>query len=72
MRAVLNTCNDFFMEKIVTQSRLVLKTQLYPSSVTLGADQEETSLVFWFPTKSKSLDFTIIVLNLRSPSKSNN
>ena len=68
MRAVLNTCNDFFMEKIVT----LLKTQLYPSSVTLGADQEETSLVFWFPTKSKSLDFTIIVLNLRSPSKSNN
>ena len=49
MQAVLNNCRDFFIAKIVTQSRLVLKTQFYTSSITLGAHQEETSLDFYFP-----------------------
>ena len=49
MLAVLNNYSDFFMEKIVTQSRRVLETQFYPSSIPLGAHQEETSLDFYFP-----------------------
>ena len=68
MQAVINTCSDVFMEKILTQSGLVLETQFYPSSIPLGANQEETSLVFRLPTKSKSLDFNITVLKLRYPS----
>ena len=62
MQAVINTCSDVFMEKILTQSGLVLETQFYPSSIPLGANQEETSLVFWLPTKY------ITVLKLRYPS----
>ena len=68
MRAV-HTRSDFFMEKILTQSRLVLETQFCPSSIPLGAQQEDASLVFWLPTKSKSLEFDITVPNLRSPSE---
>ena len=48
MQAVLNNYSDFFMEKIVTQSRLVLESQFYPSSIPLGAHQQETDLDFYF------------------------
>ena len=68
MPAILNTCIDFFMKKIVTQSWLVLETQFYPRSIPLGAHQEKPSIVFWLTTKPKSLDFNIITLNLRYPS----
>ena len=36
-----------FTEKSVTQFRLVWKNQLYTSSISVGAHQEKTSLVFW-------------------------
>ena len=67
MRALRNTVT-FFMGKIVSQSRLVLRTQFYLSSLPLGAHQEETGILFWLPTKSELLDFNITVLNLCSPS----
>ena len=67
MRALRNTVT-FFMGKIVSQSRLVLRTQFYLSSLPLGAHQEETGTLFWLPTNSKLLDFNITVLNLCSPS----
>ena len=56
------------MEKMVSQSWQLLKTQFYPSSIPLGANQEETSQVFWLTTKSKSLNFNITVLKLCPPS----
>ena len=46
MWAVLNNCTDFFMEKIVTQSGLVLENQFYSTSILLGAHEEKASLAF--------------------------
>ena len=68
MRAVLNTCSDFFMERNLTQFQLVLETQFYYSSIPLGTHQEEIGLVFGLTTKLKSLDFNITVLNFHSAS----
>ena len=69
MPAILNTCIDFFMKKIVTQSRLVLEFNSTPRLYHLGrAHQEKPSIVFWLTTKPKSLDFNIITLNLHYPS----
>ena len=49
MQALLSYCSDFFMEKIVTQSRLVLETQFYLRSIPLGAHHKKTSLDHYFP-----------------------
>ena len=51
MVAILNTFSYFFIEKTVTQFRLVWKNQLYIISISRGAHQEETSIVFWLPAQ---------------------